>query len=322
MARSPVRVRYGVCLWRWMKRPASRSAVSGWSRCGECPQSGQLEQAGLRHAARDAADLLERAVLVVLALHREHRAGDRCRSRPRCSSRGTAGAARCRSSPRRPSRGRRGSAPGARAGRSSQVGRRAPSRCSRPTRPRRRCAAPARRAPATRSGSAPRAAARSSRRRCGRTARAAACACRSAVEQRRQHLVRLAVHEVDVPALVGGARRRAAVAGARIHQAAHAGGVAEALRESPPHRERAEAFVQEDDQRRVARARGRASAYSMRTRRPRQSMSTNSAGASAQRLPRLALAQPEALDLAGGGLRQLVDELDRRAGTCTARGAP
>jgi hypothetical protein len=45
-------------------------------------------------------------------------------------------------------------------------------------------------------GSAPRTAARSTRRRCGRTARAAAwCRC-PAPQQRRQHLVRLAVHEV------------------------------------------------------------------------------------------------------------------------------
>jgi hypothetical protein len=32
------------------------------------------------------------------------------------------------------------------------------------------------------------------------------------VEQRRQHLVRLAVHEIDVPVLLGVARRRTAIA--------------------------------------------------------------------------------------------------------------
>jgi len=34
------------------------------------------EQAGFRQAPSDRADLLERAVLVVFALHREHRAAD------------------------------------------------------------------------------------------------------------------------------------------------------------------------------------------------------------------------------------------------------
>ena len=55
----------------------------------------------------------------------------------------------------------------------------------------------------------------------------------SAAKQRRQHLVRLAVHEVDAPALVGAARRRAAVAGAREHEAAQAVRVAELRAGSP-----------------------------------------------------------------------------------------
>ena len=100
--------------------------------------------------------------------------------------------------------------------------------------------------------------------------------CASASQQRRQHFVRLAVHEVDAPALVGRARRRAAVAGARIDQAAAAGRVAQLAREVAPHRARAQAFVQEDEQRRAARARGAIHSCSMRTRRPRQSRSTNS----------------------------------------------
>ena len=60
-----------------MKAPASRISSSGWSRCGEWPQSRDDEELGLRHAPRDRPDLLERAVLVVFALHREHRARDR-----------------------------------------------------------------------------------------------------------------------------------------------------------------------------------------------------------------------------------------------------
>ena len=127
-------------------------------------------------------------------------------------------------------------------------------------------------------------------------------------EEGRQHLVRLAVHEVDVPGLVGLARRRAAVAGAREHQAAEAAGLAQALGEVLPHRDRAEAFVQEDDAAarrcvpaRCARIRCARRAPASRWRRTR---------ASARHALLLPLAQPEALDLAGGRLRQLVDELD------------
>src|SRR5437764_1176747 len=51
------------------------------------------------------------------------------------------------------------------------------------------------------------------------------------VEQRRQHLVRLAMHEVRLPALLGLARRRSAVARARIDETAHAERGAELRRE-------------------------------------------------------------------------------------------
>ena len=126
-------------------------------------------------------------------------------------------------------------------------------------------------------------------------------------QQRRQHLVRLAVHEVQAPGFVGGARRRAAVAGARVDQAAAAGGVAQALREVAPHRQRAQAFVQEDDQRRAAALAARSTrarcARGGRASRCRRTSTVTVA-------PRLQLAQLEALDLAGGGLRQVGDELD------------
>ena len=65
-----------------------------------------------------------------------------------------------------------------------------------------------------------RAAARSSRRRCGRRARAARC--RACAKQRRQHLVRLAVHEVGRPSARRRGWRRAAVAVAREDEAAQA----------------------------------------------------------------------------------------------------
>ena len=137
---------------------------------------------------------------------------------PRCSRRGRPGPARCRSSPRRPSPRRRGA-------RARRCGRSVLAKASRvramlctDTSSTKTCGASTT-APATASGKR--------------------AACSSAIEppslwpnsqggsvdaqraqQRRQQLVRLAVHEVHAPALVRRARRRAAVAGARIHQAA------------------------------------------------------------------------------------------------------
>ena len=75
----------------------------------------------------------------------------------------------------------------------------------RPTGPRPGRAVPARLRRRPRCGKCARRAARSSRRRCGRTARAARLRCRwQRVEQSRQHVERLAVHEVAAPGLLGG----------------------------------------------------------------------------------------------------------------------
>src|SRR5690242_9989950 len=72
-----------------------------------------------------------------------------------------------------------------------------------------------------------------------------------AIEELRQKLLRLTMHEIDVPALVGTAWRRSSVAGAREHEAAVAAGVAQPLRIVLPHRERAQSLVQENDERRI-----------------------------------------------------------------------
>jgi hypothetical protein len=72
-------------------------------------------------------------------------------------------------------------------------------------------------------------------------------------EQRGQHLVGLTLHEVGLPALAVRPGRGAAVARAREDEAGKAVAGAEALGEVFPHRHRAEPFVQEDD-----RWRGRA----------------------------------------------------------------
>ncbi|MNN02266.1 hypothetical protein D3C81_1149200 [compost metagenome] len=69
------------------------------------------------------------------------------------------------------------------------------------------------------------------------------------VEQCRQRLARLAVHEVGAPLLGMRARRGAAVAIAREHQSAIVAGLAEIAREIAPHADRAQPFVQEDHQR-------------------------------------------------------------------------
>jgi hypothetical protein len=197
-----------------------RDQRSGWSRCGEWPQSVNSSNSGLRHAPRDAADLLQRAVLVVQALHGQQRAArwrDFFLDRPVAERRVQPDVV---PAPEGASRGRRGTWPGAGAGRCPGRPSRAP-RCWPPTGLRPGCAARARWRRPWPAGNARRTAARSSRRRCGRTARAGLPPHRCpARQQRRQHLVRLAVHEVQPPGLFGGARRRAAVARARIDQAA------------------------------------------------------------------------------------------------------
>jgi hypothetical protein len=94
-------------------------------------------------------------------------------------------------------------------------------------------------------------------------------------QQRRQHLVRLVVHEVGAPGLARRARRAAAVAGARIHQAARsparrtaAPGSRATSTPSPGLRAGTPAAAGRC-------ARGAASWCSMRSVRPAASMSTN-----------------------------------------------
>jgi hypothetical protein len=79
-----------------------------------------------------------------------------------------------------------------------------------------------------------------------------ACVDAERFEQGRQDFVRLAVHEVDPPRHFGRARRRAAVTGPRVDEAAALRGVADALREILPHRNRPQPFMQEHDERRTA----------------------------------------------------------------------
>src|SRR6185503_10349382 len=66
------------------------------------------------------------------------------------------------------------------------------------------------------------------------------------IEECGQHLVRLPVHEVRLPALLGLARRGLPVARPRIDEPAHAEGRGEARGEVAPHRARAQPFVQEN----------------------------------------------------------------------------
>ncbi|MNZ96147.1 hypothetical protein D3C78_1153280 [compost metagenome] len=69
------------------------------------------------------------------------------------------------------------------------------------------------------------------------------------VEQCRQDLIGLSVHVVHIQRLGGRARARAAVTGAREHQAARAHGAAQPRGEILPHRQGAQAFVQEHHER-------------------------------------------------------------------------
>ena len=195
-------------------------------------------------------------------------------ARPRCSRRGKPGPARCRSSPRRPSPRRHGAAPGAEASRCWQRPR-ACARCSvTETSSTKTCGASTT-TPATASGK--RAACSSAIEPPSLWPKSqGVSSMRSARQQRRQQLVRLAVHEVHAPALVVRARRGAAVAGARIHQAAasrrHRTAAAESRATSsasPGPRAGTPAVA--------GPARSRPShSCSMRTRWPRQSSSRNS----------------------------------------------
>ena len=180
----------------------------------------------------------------------------------------------------------------------AQVGRlsrhRAPSRCSRPRRPRRRGAARPRR-----------------RRRPGERA-----ACSSAIEppslwpksQGRSMpsaaksagstSSRLAVHEVERPALVGRLRRRAAVAVAREDEAAQAVRIAEARAGSPSTSRPSRAL--RAGRRRPARryAGAPTHSYSMSTARPRQRSTTATLRSAAR--SRIAASRPPARARAAG----------------------
>src|SRR6185312_17009879 len=71
-----------------------------------------------------------------------------------------------------------------------------------------------------------------------------------AIEEPRQELLRLPVHEVDVPALASRARCRSSIAVARKDESAIPAGIAQPLRIVLPHSDRAQALVQEHDERR------------------------------------------------------------------------
>ena len=198
----------------------------------------------------------------------------------------------------------------------AQVGRldrrRAPSRCSRPRSPRRTGAA----RPRPRRAAGWRAACSSAIEPPSLWPKSQGRSMPTAREERGQHLVGLAVHEVGRPALVARLGGRAAVAVAREHEAGEAVRVAELAREVLPHRDRAQALVQEHDQRRGAARARRPTRTRCSMARPRQSTCAPTprpaTGAlTTRRSSALALAQAKALDLAGRRLRQLVDELDR-----------
>ena len=70
-------------------------------------------------------------------------------------------------------------------------------------------------------------------------------------EKRRQDLISLPVHEIHIPQFIVGTRRGATVAGSREHQPAKPAGLAELRRKVFPHRDRTQALVQKDHQRRV-----------------------------------------------------------------------
>ena len=205
-------------------RRAGRDAASGRRRAS-------FSSSRVRHAPRDAVDLRQRAVLVVHALDREHRAADRARSRASMFQSRNAGEPDVVPAPERGVDVVVVAREPRRAGRVSRyaVARALDARDAR--RPRRRRAARRRSARDARRESARHEAARSSRRRCGRRATGAVdmpSASSSAGSTSRA----CAVHEVGRPALVGRARRRAAVARTRVDEPAHAAAPRKARRES------------------------------------------------------------------------------------------
>ena len=205
-----------------------------------------------------------------------------------------------------------------RAGRSSRR-RRAPARCSRSTRPRRRGAARRR----------PRRRRRMARRVQQRDRAAVAVAEEPGPLDAERGEAAPAAPRAPARCMKSGGqrssrglRRRAAVAVAREHEAARG--------RAPSQNARGKSFHIEIEPRPSCRKtttgaslRGAPThSYSMLAcARPRQSSARDAASSGDRSRSRaapspLALAQAEALDLAGRRLRQLVDELDRRAGTC------
>ena len=221
--------------------PIAAKVAAGWSRCGECPQSGQhhlLERPG--DAARNRVELRQRAVFVVGALDREHRAMHAAAAYSSMFQARNAGSSQILFQPRNAPVEIVVIAPEA----SRQVRRLdrrvSRRRCWRCRGPRRRHAAlrGSARAPATcprRHGSA-----RSTRRRCGRAERhrrgrawRAAPVARSAPPD--MHVIDGAV----APQLVG-----FAVTVSRIDQRRRAGRRRDPVGEIAPHRDRAQPFVQ------------------------------------------------------------------------------
>ena len=207
----------------------ARSGVSGWSRCGEWPHSGSSSSGfAARRAAmpRICSSVPYSSSMPWIASTGQRMAIDLgldvpLRERPVQpdvvpAPEGGVGIVVVAAEPLR---------------RSVVAGRRrAPSRCWRSRRPRRRCAAPATTTPATRRE------ARGMQQR-DRAAVAVAEQPGRVVDAQRAR-TRPAAPRAPARCMkstaqrsLGGARRRAAVAGAREHQAAQAGGVAQALRE-------------------------------------------------------------------------------------------
>ncbi len=292
-----------------MNRATACATAAGWSRCGEWPQAGNLSSS------------------LWAARRRLRRSAPWCRTRRRCPGSRAPGSAmspsRSLDVPVPESRGQPDVVPApeggvgvgvmasqlARAGRWS-CSRPAPSRCWRPRCPRRRCAARPPRCPPRAAEAAPHGSARSSRRRCGREPGPSAPHDAERVEEGRQEVARLVMHEVHATARASGAGSSGRSPSARTPAAA-AGRLADAATGSPATSPPSPALRGGTRQRRSRRCGAIQHARSARAA-AFQATSTNSLACPIMPCPRvrLALAQPEPLDLAGRRLRQLVDELD------------
>ena len=237
-----------------MKPTLTATTWSGWSRCGEWPQSASSSSCADGRRCADTRDLLHRAVLVVHALDGQHRAADARQLGLDVPGAEGRIAARCRSSPRRPNRRRHGGAPGA-------------ARRSVPADRLRACAAMLSHryvldehcgAITTSAGHRLRESRRMQQR--DRAAVAVAhqpggCSMPSACSSAGSTSCAWWCMKSTPQRSLGGARRGAAVAGARIHQAAAARGAHSRCGKSRHIATRTQAFVQEDQQRRGPRVR-------------------------------------------------------------------